>query len=252
MLAPDVAGARVRKPVSNILLAGMLALSVAGSSAFASTVQSKATPAPPAWNDYWDAHGVNPPPPRNFLEGSFDGTIQNLTGGRLSDAKVRKWVLADLRRGRGDQWGGYQLRLDIVNAGVFGPPGLNGTDQYIERELARGVKRIEPEGGVDVVTAAVVFVPETLRANNPDAGFTEYVIVLVYRATAKGGTRVFRDGHSEPIPAPENPRELRWQLDTGAFVADPTVGPLWYQLRGWSCAPNDGSATGSLCGLVKP
>jgi hypothetical protein len=45
---------------------------------------------------------------------------------------------------------------------------------------------------------------------------------------------------------------MSWQLDTGTFVADRTVGPLWYQLRGWKCTPGDGTVTGGLCGLLKP
>lgn len=242
----------MRRTISNALLAAVLIAASAIPSGFASTVQPGNAPPPPTWNEYWHARGVNPPPPRDFLEGMFGGTIQNLTGGKLSDATVRKWVLADQRRGRGDQWGGEHLRLDVVNAGVFGPAGLNGTDQYVERELARGVERVENDGAAEIVTAAVISVPKTLVAENRGVGLTEYVIVLVFRATGKGGLRVFRDGRTEQVPPPKKTGELWWQLDTGAFIADPTVGPLWYQLRGWTCVPNDGSVTGKLCGLVKP
>jgi hypothetical protein len=83
------------------------------------------TPATPlTWQDFWHSIKVSPPPPRDFLDGKYTGEILNLAGGKLSDATVRKWVLADLRRGRGDSWALNQLRLDVANAGIFGPPGL--------------------------------------------------------------------------------------------------------------------------------
>jgi hypothetical protein len=44
-----------------------------------------------------------------------------------------------------------------------------------------------------------------------------------------------------------------WQLDTGHFFEHPTLGPLWYQKKGWSCLPEDDiTPVGRLCGRVKP
>ena len=236
-----------------LLLHVVAATFTAAPLAWSSVSQPDAAPQPvPNWDAYWLERGVRPPPPRNFLEGEFNGKLLNLTEGRLSDATVRMWVLADLRRGRGDSWATCQLRLDITNADVFGPPGLNGTGAGVERALERGAVSIDAEPTFETVAAAVVTVSKQLQADHPELGLTDYVVVLMNRSTGKPTSLVFTDGHKEPFGAARDAGELRWQLDTGAYVADRTVGGLWYQLRGWACKPDDGSVTGELCGLLKP
>jgi hypothetical protein len=213
---------------------------------------STAKPAP-TWSEFWRQHGVDSPPPPDFLEGKYSGKILNLTGGKLSDAVARAWILADLRRSRGDDWATSHLRLDLANANVFGPPGLNGSGEGIEQLLARGAVRVDGHGGEEIVAAAVISVADHLPANNPadDSGeFGKFVIVLMYRPNPIDG--VFADGHTERLRPQALPGELHWQLDTGSFREDPTVGPLWYQAQGWSCAPEDGSTAGMFCALVEP
>jgi hypothetical protein len=239
--------------MKKLLSCSSIAALVAVLSGFSSVPRKEtAAQAPLTWNEYWVAHGVNKPPPRNFLEAKFNGTIQNLSNGKLSDTTARRWALADLRRGRGDLWAAEHLRLDIVNAGVLGPPGLNGTGAHIESELAKGVVRLETGGALEIVTVAVIDVEEILGKSAPKADVPKFMCVFVYRATGKGTKRTFKDGRVEAIEAHAKAGDLSWQVDTGWFFDDPALGPLWYQEHGWACVPNDGSVTGKICGMVKP
>jgi hypothetical protein len=75
-----------------------------------------------SWDAYWASVKVDPPPPKNFLDVDYSGRIENLTDGKISDETARKWVLADIRRGVGDAYVSLNLREDIANADIFGPP----------------------------------------------------------------------------------------------------------------------------------
>lgn len=177
--------------------------------------------------------------------------IQNVTYGLLGDDVVRKWVLAAQRRGRADAWAGYHMRLDIVNAGVFGPPGLNGTDQMIAEQKAKGAveMRCAPSS---VVAAGVITVSNDAQARMPSAELTDFVVVTVRRFSDEPCELVRADGTTEALPTKYQRGQLRWQLDTGEFRDDPVVGPLWYQARGWMCPMNGTSGLDVLCGLVRP
>jgi hypothetical protein len=207
---------------------------------------------PKDWKAFWASVHVDPPPPENFLEFDYKGRIDNLTGGRLSDETVRRWVLGDIRRGRGDVYAGMNLREDIVNANVFGPPGLNGTINGIESMRRQGLLRIEAPADPHIVAAAVIAVPkELLGGGDPATRLSEYVIVLVFRSAPGESTLVYRDGRRE-TRSDKGKGELSWQLDTGFFYESPALGPLWYQSRGWSCRPDTGTPIGLLCAMVKP
>lgn len=178
--------------------------------------------------------------------------VINQTAGALDDDTARRWVAADLRRGRADGWASNHLRLDVANAGVFGPPGLNGTARGIEGSLAAGAVEIRCAFPGEVVAAAVVAVPRDLQALTPRwVGLTDFVIVLKIRAGDRHCERILRDGRREPVRSLHVVGELSWQLDTGQFRDDPVVGQLWYQARGWSCRPDQETITGRLCGVVE-
>jgi hypothetical protein len=215
-------------------------------------VRTEARASPLAWEEYWASHGVAPPPPRDFLEGRLMPAVQNLTGGRVSDETAAQWVGGDLRRGQGDNWAVTHMRLDLINADVLGPPGLNGSSRFVETERDKGVVELRFPPTSKVVAAGVLAVSKDLQLKYPGAGLTDYVLVLVYRSSGGGPERIYANGHSEPMSDMRPPAgELRWQLDTGDYRDNPVVGPLWYQQRGWSCRPGDGTVTGALCALVK-
>jgi len=226
-------------------LRGLFLLAAAGSAfgAAAPTIT-------PSWDAFWNSAHVTPAPPRDFLEGKpYRGKFLNLTAGRLSDEAVKQWILADLRRGRGDGYATYNLRRDIADAGIFGPTGLNGTSDTIDSELSKGTLRINYEGYAETVAAAVIYLSkEDLAAHQ--VGYTDYVIVLVRRMTGLQRTRVLKNGAQEPFGKRREAGELTWQLDTGHFFNHSVLGPLWYQETGWSCTPNDGTANGEICGRV--
>jgi hypothetical protein len=234
------------------LVAFILATAL-GASAFAAK-PAATPPAHEAWESFWRSVKVYPPPPRDFLEGRFDGKVVNLTQGRLKDETVRAWVLADLRRGRGDSYSYTSLRRDIADAGVFGPPGLNGTSGGIDAERKNGVVLLEMEPTNEVVAAAVIWVPPDERKRYPAVGLSEYIIVLKYLPAPRTGTpeRVFADGRREAIVLPPPSNSAYWQLDIGHFADHPVIGPLWYQKLGFSCLPNDGTVMGHYCGLLEP
>jgi hypothetical protein len=236
--------------MSNHLRMGLVALALAVSVFSAGAAELKPTAdVPLSWKAFWASVHVEPAPPRNFLDGEFDGRVDNLTNGKLSDATVRKWVLANLRRGRGDSYAGHHLRDDIANAGIFGPPGLNGTGDTIRTYRERNIDHIESPLAPKVVAAAVIAVPKQEQARNPRLALTDYVIVIMYRMPPGAMTTVYRDGRRELVL--NKRKEMYWQLDTGHFFQHSTLGPLWYQKMGWSCVP-DGSVIGQYCGLVKP
>lgn len=175
----------------------------------------------------------------------------NLTNGALADDVVRRWIVADLRRGNGDAWAANHLRIDIVNAGVLGPPGLNGTDRSIERHRAAGALEVQCQRG-QIAAAGVIAVAKETQTQMPWAGLTDFVIVQVYESTGEPCTRVMTDGTSQPLSVRRTKGALGWQLDTGEFRDDPVIGPLWYQARGWSCAMDGSGELDRICGLVQP
>ena len=206
-----------------------------------------------SWNDFWHSAKVDPPPPPDFLVApSFHGKILNLTTGRLSDEVVRQWVEADLRRGNADRWTGDHLRRDIADAGIFGPPGLNGTSESIDADRAKGVVGVESKDYAETVAVGVIWLSKEDQRSNAGLGLTDYVIVHARRMTGRARVRILRNGAREPIGNPPKPGELRWQIDTGHFFTHPVLGPLWYQQSGWGCHPDDGTRLGEICARVKP
>jgi hypothetical protein len=177
--------------------------------------------------------------------------ILNLTNGILPDDVVRILVMADLRSGRGATWAGDHLRLDIVNAGVFGPPGLNGTSNVIATERAKGALEVSCPAGT-VLAAAVVAISKNTRRRAAWAGLTDFVIVQTSRASGEPCKRILVGGKTEAVPARRARAELSWQLDTGELRDDPVVGPLWYQARGWSCKLGGTGALDEICSLLQP
>ena len=104
---------------------------------------------------------------------------------------------------------------------------------------------------LEVLAAGVIWISPQKQKEYPAAELTEYVIVFAYRYPADARVRVLQDGKSEPFPHKGSPGEIHWQLDAGHFVDRATLGPLWYQQRGWSCRPNDGTITGEICARLK-
>jgi len=231
--------------------AGCKARGVAAPSASAK-IPVPLQPGGDAWDEFWRARSVSPPPPKSFLKDeTLPPRILNLTDGALSDDVTRKWILADLRRSSGDAWAADHLRLDIVNARVLGPPGLNGTDRFIVREKAAGTVEVRcPPRSGSVAAAGVIAVPAETRSRISE--LTDFVIVLVVRLTGEPCTRVLSNGNTETLPVRGRKGELGWQLDTGEFRDDPTIGPLWYQANGWSCKPDGSGELAPLCRLVQP
>lgn len=204
---------------------------------------------PASWDGFWHDKGVSPAPPFDFLDRSRAKTpvILNRTEGALDDDTVRRWLCGERRRGEGSAWAQQHLRLDLVNAGVLGPVGLNGLDQAIDRERAGGAveMRCPPN---EVVTAAVVSVSRELQQQNPELKLGDFVIVQIAKASDLGCERIFRDGHREQIKPVRAAGTLLREVDTGHFRSDAAVGPIWYQEQGWSCWPGDTSVVGQLCG----
>ena len=202
------------------------------------------------WDAFWKSVKVSPAPPRDFIEGRSLARVQNLTVGRISDETARTWVLADLRRGLGDTWASYNLRRDVADADVFGPPGLISTSAGIDQMRAKGIVRIiAPD--LDWVAGGVMWVSPQVLKEHPEARLTEYVIVLAYRRPVGKGTTFYKDGRVEVATNPVA-SEVRYQIDSGRFYVHPTLGPLWYQTKGWTCLPNDGTVVGEICGRLKP
>jgi hypothetical protein len=207
------------------------------------------------WNRFWTARGVSPPPPRDFMEAVNEAPpeILNLTGGAVDEETVRRWVVGNLRRGRGDSWAARHMRLDIVNADVLGPPGLNGTDRGIRAEQVRGtVEILTPHPTSEVEKIAVVAIPGEVQRLLIELGMTDFVVVRMSRTTGHTAERLLGDGRREPIPVRRPAGDLSWQVDTGGFREHPVIGPLWYQAHGWSCLPDSEDLLAELCGLVRP
>ncbi|HLK94105.1 MAG TPA: hypothetical protein VKZ18_29700 [Polyangia bacterium] len=209
--------------------------------------------ADPRWESFWRAHGVSPAPPPGFLESSDPlPATANLTDGALDDETVLRWIVADLRRGRGDEWASCHLRLDVANADVFGPPGLNGTGRGISDQLDEGVVAVACGARSVVEEVAVVAIPKAVQGRMPEARLTDFVIVTRRRSTGLGLEQTFYDGRRVALPSRHAAGALTWQLDTGNFREDPVVGALWYQADGWSCGIDGSSPLDVICGLLAP
>lgn len=229
----------------------LIAVGIAVAATNASTGISDAKPQ--SWDEFWLARKVDPPPPRNFL-GTPPANLQvlNLTNGAIDDAAARRWAKAAWRRGQGDGWAACHLRLDVVNAGVLGPPGLNGTDQFVESELANGTKSLSCDPTADVEKIAVIAVTEEMKRKHAGMHLTPYVIVNMSRINGSVGTRTLSDGRRETVPARLKKGEPIWQLDTGQIRENPAVGQLWYQANGFNCRADGSTPLDDICGLVKP
>jgi len=178
--------------------------------------------------------------------------VLNLTNGAISDGAAKSWAEANRRRGRGDVWAECHLRDDLVNAGVLGPPGLNGTDGFISAERSRGTVALTCEPRFTVDKVAVIAVSDAMKRAHPDAELTNFVIVSQSRANGDAWTRTLGDGRKEQLPVRSRKGELRWQLDTGEFRSNEVVGPLWYQANGWSCGITRPGTLDDICRLVQP
>jgi hypothetical protein len=194
---------------------------------------------------------VSPAPPKDMMDdGVQPDEILNLTHGLLADDVVRKWIMADVRRGRGDAWAMRNMRLDIVNAGVLGPPGLNGTDRGIATEMTKGTVALNCDSS-PIAAAGVIDVPKELQQRLAWAHLTDFVIVLVYRPRGIPCSRTLSDGSKEEMPLRRRRGQLTWQLDTGEFRDNAAIGPIWYQARGWSCPMDLSSELDEICAHVR-
>lgn len=211
--------------------------------------QSPAVARDGTWSEYWLAHGVVAVPPESFLQ--ISGVlppIGNFTYGAMKDdAAARRWVLADLRRNAGDSWAVSHLRMDIVNAGVLGPPGLSGDGAAIEREKAHGTVEIRCETS-HLVAAALLGVPEAMRGLMQLANDAAFAVALVFEDSGQPCLRVKPDGATESLRPARNAGELTWQVDLGEYREEPGIGPIWYQSRGITCTSSD---YGPLCAFAK-
>lgn len=216
--------------------------------------QTMRAPADDAWASFWRAHHVSPAPPRDVFDPvPPEVKVLNLTNGQIADDIARRWVLANIRRSNADTWAMRHLRMDIVDAGVLGPPGLNGTGKGILAERAKGTVELVISDRAFPVVTAVIAVPPDLKQEDASAGLTDFVIVKVFRATGRpNGERVRSDGSREPLHSRRLVGELVWQLDTGEFRDDPVIGPIWYQAKGWGCIPGKVKAVPRLCAMVQP
>jgi hypothetical protein len=219
----------------------------------ASEVGSSAPDPSVGWDAFWRSRGVSPAPPRDFLEPQPPlPEILNLTNGAIDDETARRWSLAAVRRGMGDEWASCHLRLDVVEADVLGPPGLNGTREAILSEQAKGL--IEKSCGspsLVTISAAVVAISRETKARIPQAELTDFVIVETFRATGAPDVRRFADGRKESVPSHVRAGERSWQINTGEFREDATIGPLWYQARGWRCHAYGNTILDEICGLAQ-
>ncbi|HEV7608482.1 MAG TPA: hypothetical protein VGO61_14150 [Steroidobacteraceae bacterium] len=237
--------------MKKIRMLALIACGIAASASIASTGTSESKPQ--SWDAFWRAHNVNPPPPRNFM-GSLPANLKvlNMTNGAIDDAAARRWAEAALRRGQADRWAECNLRLDLVNSGVLGPPGLNGTGQFVENELANGTKSLSCNPSADVEKIAVIHVTEDMRRKHPDAHLTPYVIVFMSRVNGSVGTRTRSDGSQESLPTRLKKGEMAWQLDIGQIRDNPAIGQLWYQANGFGCRADGSTPLDDICALVKP
>jgi hypothetical protein len=228
----------------------LIFMSLTAAVTLASTASTAAKSQP--WNEFWRAHHVDPPPPRNFMEAAPSKIqVLNLTSGAITDQTARSWAAADRRRGRGDAWAECHLRLDLVNAGILGPPGLSGTDQYVLMELNKGAVAFSCAPAYDIEKMAVVAVSKEMKQKHSSAGLTDFVIVIMSRANGVVGTRKFSDGREETLPS-HRKGDLIWQLDTGEFRNNAVIGPIWYQAMGWSCGVTRPGTLDDICRLVQP
>lgn len=178
------------------------------------------------WSAFWQARDVTPPPPLTVFDPvptPAQLVVRNLTRGAIDDATASRWMLGDIRRDNADAWAKRHLRLDVANAGVLGPPGLNGTGREIVELQAKGVGQADGPSPLPVVAAVVAIPREARRAMHSD-----YAIVLAFQI----------DG------------ALRWGLDVGVYREDPIIGGIWYQVRRWSCRPAGSSTIDHLCAQV--
>jgi hypothetical protein len=224
-------------------------ISMASAAAIASTAASESQ----TWGKFWIAHRVDPPPPRDFMESKASPLkVLNLTNGLISDQTAQRWAEANRRRGRGDQWAACHLRLDLVNAGILGPPGLHGTDQGILAERAKGAVALSCEPRFTIEKVAVIAISKDMKRRHTDMDLTDFVIVNMFRANGVVAMRTLSDGRKEGLPARRKKGDVSWQLDTGEFRDDAVIGPLWYQAAGWSCGASNPGTLDDICGLVKP
>jgi hypothetical protein len=109
------------------------------------------------------------------VAGQWSWGIGTRVGGRSAGALGR--IVGEARyleTWQAGSWAVTHMRLDLINADVLGPPGLNGSSRFVETERVKGVveQRFPPTS--KVVAAGVLAVSKDLQLKYPGAGLTVY------------------------------------------------------------------------------
>lgn len=186
---------------------------------------------------FWSRRGVVPSPPPGFLDNNAALPLP-AAGGSVPAA--RRYVQAALRELSGETYAVDHLRLDIVESGVLGPPGLSGDDRSVIQ--ARNAGLTATTTSLTAVQAASVVALSAADARGLDA----YVVVLRLAYGPFVGT--YAGGASRTLP----PTPPQTQALIGHLVANRLLGTYLYVTRAVDCASAaKGSVTAKACATLR-
>ncbi len=176
---------------------------------------------------FWARRGVRPPPPAGFLD-AYAGLKQ----------PASPYVRAAVRELAGETYATDHLRLDLVDAGVLGTPGLSGDQASIAQAQAAGLSSTTTTLR-SVLASAVVTVP------SQDSALGTYVVALRLQYGPFVGH--YADGTSRTLPA-TGPTSVAL---AGRLVTTPLLGTFLYVTSEVDCpSAAKGSVSATACSAL--
>lgn len=186
---------------------------------------------------FWARRQVTPSPPPGFLDDYAALPLPAVAG---SVPGARGYVQAALRQLSGETYAIDHLRLDIVESGVLGPPGLSGDDTSVIQARNAGLSGTAT--ALKAVQAASVLRLSAAEAKGLDA----YAVVLRLAYGPFVGT--YAGGASRTLP----PAVPQTEALIGHLVANRLLGTYLYVTRAVDCASAvAGSVAAKVCATLR-
>ena len=200
----------------------------------------------------WQQKGATAAPPASVVNVTLAGvSVENQTGGQVSDADARAWALAIRRTFSYAAWA-----VAAMQPGFLAHSGLSDAPERVFASNLVAIGRAQAAGAPQVAVTPITIrslvlrsVPAPLRGTFTSGGFTWapyafYVAELgPYSATVTD-----RQGRTLAVDGPIATGAGAAELVGGRLSDDPVLGSVWVAGSDWDCSTaGSRAAFGSLC-----
>lgn len=210
------------------------------------------------WDLFWGGMGLNTSPPRNVatLYPRQYPALQNLTGGKVSDADAQKWLGGFKRTDAIDRWLHENLQSQPLMNGVIssrrGAPQIYTTDRdQISNLRAAGAVGMQYVTVSTFAAIGLAVVPDNLQGPNAGTQLSAPLGPYAFIAKVQGPQRtdtVYANGTHQQQAGGLATGQSFTGIESGTFVEDPVLGPIWQQASVYGC---DIAALHALCSQLQ-